>query len=167
MLKRLLVALFEGSLAGGGVAFVLWRLSEAPAALLLYAAAAAAGALTGLIAGRPIWARAAKLEGLLKALAGVFMAVTVLYGARKWLPGVTVDLTRFGAGRGPVGYVAWAALPLIAVAIALVFEIDDAFGGDGPAPELRKRVEDRLRAPSLESLDDEAESADSVRRGRK
>jgi len=172
MLKRLLVSLFEGSVTGAATAFALSRLGQGtqgtPAALLVYAAAAVMGTLTGLVAGKPIWARAAKLEGLLKAVAGAFMAVTVLFGMRKWLPGVTVDLTRFGAGSGPIGSVAWVALPLIAVAISLVLEFDDAFGSETTPPP-RKRVEGELRAPTAETLDDAeaSESHDALRQNRK
>jgi hypothetical protein len=168
MLKRLVVSLFEGSLAGAVTAFVLSRLVEGtPAALLMYVAAAVTGAMAGLVAGKPIWTRAAKLEGLLKAVAGVFMAVTVLFGMRKWLPGVTVDLTHFGAGSGAVGSVAWAALPLIAVAISMVLEIDDAFGPETAEPP-RKRVQGELRVPSVEGLDDAdaSETRDAVRQSR-
>jgi hypothetical protein len=169
MLKRLLVSLFEGSITGGATAFVLSRVGEGnPAALLVYAAAALTGALTGLVAGKPIWARAAKLEGLLKSVAGAFMAVTVLFGMRKWLPGVTVDLGRFGAASGPIGSVAWVALPLIAIAISLVLEVDDAFGPETTPPP-RKRVEGELRAPSAEALDEAeaSETSDALRQNRK
>src|SRR2546421_7624184 len=92
MPKRLLSALLEGVLPGAAVAFALGRLGAGSAAMM-YAAVAAVGVLTGLVAGRPIWDKAAKTEGSLKAVAGACIAVVVLYALRKWLSGVHLDLT--------------------------------------------------------------------------
>lgn len=102
---------------------------------VVYGAAALTGATTGLVGGTPVWAGAAKLEAVLKAAVGTFLAVTVTYGVRKWLPGVSVDLGP-SLGSGPVGEVPAVLLPLVAFAIALLLEVDDAFGsragGEGP-----------------------------------
>jgi hypothetical protein len=137
MLKRLVLALLEGALPGAAAAFALTELGAANVAPAMYAAAAAAGVSTALIAGRPIWAKGAKVEGLLKAVAGLFIAVTMLFGVRKWLPGMNIDLGAFGAGAGPVGSLPWVVLPAICVAFALVLEIDDAIGAD-PDPVPRR-----------------------------
>lgn len=148
MLKRLLAALLEGAVPGAAVAYALSRLGVETAATM-YAAAALVGVLTGLIAGRPIWARAAKIEAGLKATAGAFIALVVLYALRKWLPNVRVDLGAFGAGAGAIGSVPWASLPAIGVALALVLEIDDAFGADPPAPpRVRAATESSLASPA-------------------
>src|SRR5882672_3482282 len=113
MLKRLIFALLEGALPGAAAAFALSAVGQggASSAPAMYAAMAIVGVLTGLLAGRPIWAKSAKIEGLLKAVAGLFISVTVLFGVRKWLPGMSVDLGAFGAGAGPVGSLPWVALP--------------------------------------------------------
>ena len=138
MLKRLLAALLEGVIPGAAVAYGLGRLGlQTP--VTMYAAVAVVGVLTGLVAGRPIWARAAKTEAALKAAAGAFISVVVLYALRKWLPAVHVDLTAFGGGAGAVGSVPSVFLPAVGVALALVLEIDDAFGTD-PAPPERVRA---------------------------
>jgi hypothetical protein len=86
MLKRLVLALLEGALPGAAAAFALSELGGGSSALAMYVAAAVVGVATGLFAGRPIWAKSAKVEGLLKAVAGLFISVTVLFGVRKWLP---------------------------------------------------------------------------------
>jgi hypothetical protein len=168
MLKRLLAALLEGAVPGAAVAFALSKLGVETAATM-YAAVALVGVLTGLIAGRPIWARAAKTEAALKATVGAFICVVVLYALRKWLPAVRIDLGALGAGAGPIGSVPWAFLPGIGVALAIVLEIDDAFGADPPAPS-------RVRAGTVASLgstppepeseeDERADVAQARRRG--
>ncbi|HVW24798.1 MAG TPA: hypothetical protein VHC69_05480 [Polyangiaceae bacterium] len=167
MLKRLLAALFEGVIPGAAVAYGLGRLGlRTPATM--YAAVAVVGVLTGLIAGRPIWARAAKTEAALKAAAGAFISVVVLYALRKWLPAVSVDLTAFGGGAGAIGSLPWVFLPGIGVALALVLEIDDAFGAD-PAPPRRVRADAPVmhEPPSSTSLEEreEADVARARRRG--
>ncbi|HEX4338523.1 MAG TPA: hypothetical protein VH062_21610 [Polyangiaceae bacterium] len=159
MLKRLVAALFEGAVPGAAVAFGLTKL-DAISPTLMYAAVALVGVLTALVAGRPIWAKAAKVEALLKSVAGAFISVVVLYALRKWTPGLHVDLTALGLGAGPVGYVPWVALPATGVALATVLEIDDAFG-PGPAIAPRRRVatgEDV--AGHLDAEVDEDEAAD-------
>jgi hypothetical protein len=112
----------------------------------VYAAAAAVGILTAIVAGKPVWARAAKVEALLKAVVGAFIAVTSMFGIRKWLPGVTLDLSRIGAGAGAVGDLPRVALPLVGMALALVFEVDDAFG-----PEVSVHAPRPMRAGSADS----------------
>jgi hypothetical protein len=122
--------------------------------------------LTGLVAGRPIWAKAAKIEGALKAVAGAFISVVVLYALRKWLPAVHVDLTAFGAGEGAIGSVPWVFLPATGVALALVLEIDDAFGADPVPPRrIRAGTEASLESPAPELEQDEGADVARARRG--
>lgn len=163
MVKKVALGLFEGALLGGVVFFALLRLHAAWSPLVAYAAAALMGALVGAVAGKPIWAREAKLEGLLKSLAGAFIAATAMYGARKWLIGVHVNLEAFGWGAGPIGQVPGAALPAIGAGLGFVFQIDDAFGGDGDPP--RRRVADAPPAPRDVAEDDENESSEHRARG--
>jgi hypothetical protein len=168
MLKRLLAALFEGVVPGAAVAYALSRLGVETTATM-YAAVALVGVLTGLVAGRPIWARAAKTEGALKAVAGAFISVVVLYALRKWLPGVRVDLGALGAGALPIGSVPWVFLPAVGVALALVLEVDDAFGADPPAPtRVRAGTAGSFApaAPEPESEEDEGADVAQARRGR-
>lgn len=164
MLRRLLAALLEGAIPGAVVAYGLERLGlRTPATM--YAAVAVVGVLTGLVAGRPIWARAAKTEAALKAAAGAFIAVVVLYALRKWLPAVSVDLTAFGGGAGAIGSLPWAFLPAIGVALALVLEIDDAFGAE-PAPP-RRLLADAPHEPPSSTSPEEREGTDVARARRR
>jgi len=157
VVKKILLGLVEGALAGVLVVALLSRLHVTWTPLLLYAAVAGVGAMVGAVAGRPIWAREAKLEALLKSLAGSFVAVTAMYGARKWLGGTHVNLEALGGTSGSIGDVPAAVLPIIGALLGFVFQVDDAFGGETEAP--RRRVE----SPSprgAESTDETADDAD-------
>jgi hypothetical protein len=164
MLKRLLAGFLEGGLAGTLVAFLLARLALSwDATAVVYAATAVVGVLTGLVAGKPIWARAAKTEASIKAVAGAFIAVVTMFGIRKWLPGATLDLSSVGAGAGPIGHTPFVALPLVGTALALVFEVDDAFGAEETTP--RHRAPAAPHVDEEEELDEPSERRSARRRG--
>lgn len=155
-----MLGLVEGALLGGLVFLALLGLHVTWSAIVAYAAAGVVGALSGVVAGKPIWAREAKLEALLKSLAGAFIAVTAMYGARKWLSGFGVNLQSLGLGTGPVGEVPAVALPLIGAGLGFVFQIDDAFGSDEASP--RQRLSDAA-PPGRDSEEEQAESSEDRR----
>lgn len=163
MIKKVALGLFEGALLGGLVFFALLRLHAVWSPLIAYAAAALVGVLVGAVAGKPIWGREAKLEGLLKSLAGAFVAAVAMYGARKWLAGVHVNLDAFGWGAGPIGQVPAAALPIIGAGLGFVFEIDDALGGGSEPP--RRRVAETARVPEEPADADQIEDSEHRARG--
>jgi hypothetical protein len=153
MLRRLFVGLFEGLVIGMALAIAAARglgLS-APGALVAAALAGVAGFLVGLVAGRPIWARNAKTEALLKAGVGALVGVGLSFALGHWWS-LPVDLSAYSFGAGPAGQLAALTLPLIASVLALFFELDDT---DGPIrPGLSPpRTKQRLAA-SDESTDD-------------
>jgi hypothetical protein len=163
MVKKVVLGVVEGALIGGIVFFALLRLHAGWTPVVAYTAAALVGALVGAVAGKPIWAREAKLEGLLKSLAGAFIAGTAMYGARKWLTGFHVNLGALGGGAGPIGQVPAAVLPMIGTGLGFVFEVDDALGGDGEPP--RRRVEEAPRLPESRAEDVEDENSEHRARG--
>src|SRR5690606_894675 len=74
MLIRLVVGLVTGLIVGGLVGFALAKLGfAAPGAIVAYLAAGLAGALVGLIAGKPIWAKDARIEAGMKAIVGALL----------------------------------------------------------------------------------------------
>lgn len=88
MVKRLVLGLVIGILTGGLVAAALIAglgLVAVPA-FVGFALAAATGALTGLVAGKPIWASGGQIEAGLKAFFGALLAAGGLYAIRAWLP---------------------------------------------------------------------------------
>ena len=102
MLRRLILGLVVGLVIGAALAVGLVRLGEvtfggAGGDMLAYLSAAAAGALTGLVAGKPIWASGARIEGGLKALFGALLAAGAMFALRQWASGFEPNLTVLGA----------------------------------------------------------------------
>ncbi len=137
--------------------------------LLAYASAAAAGAATGLVAGKPIWASGAKVEAGLKAFFGALLAAGAMFALRQWATGWTVDLALLhGGGPAPVGALPGAALPLIAAVLGGFFELDNT--GDGDEAATRKRVagsgaaSKAVKRVSPEAEEDDAEGPSASKR---
>jgi hypothetical protein len=156
MIWRLLVGFVIGLVVGGllaaaivaGLKFVTF--DGAAGVALAYTAAALAGVLTGLFAGKPIWAVDARLEAGLKAFFGALLAAGGMFALRQWGSAWMVNLNGIGElGRGSVGDLPAASLPLIAGVLGSLFELDNT--GDKPAdaskktpeglPEPRRRVQ--------------------------
>lgn len=138
MLKRLIVGLFLGALVGAVLAAVLVQglgvmtfegsmLGAAGA----YIAAALAGVLTGLVAGKPIWSADGKIEAGLKAFFGALIGLGGMFALRQWVH-VDVDLSALSASAGPaeVGQLPAASLPLIAAVLGAFFELDNTESGE-------------------------------------
>jgi hypothetical protein len=86
MLARLIVGIMKGLVVGGLVGFAILKLGFAVMpGWLAYVAAAISGVLIGLIAGKPIWAKDAKIEAGMKAAVGAFLGAGLMFAARKWL----------------------------------------------------------------------------------
>lgn len=152
MFKRLIVGVAEGFAVAAIVVAALRAVSaDWSKVAVVYAATLALGLMTGLVAGRPVWRRGSKVEAAVKSVVGAFIAATTMFGIRKWLPHVKVDLGVYG--QGPLGAVPTAALPLVASALALVFEIDDAFGPDPAPPPSKQSVSISEAPPSGDSVD--------------
>jgi len=147
MVRRLLVGLVLGFIVGGLVAAGLVAglhqsafAEGAGGAAFAYLTAAVTGVLTGLIAGKPIWASGAKIEAGLKAFFGALIAVGLMFALRRWVSW-QLDLTAIGAGgRTDIGNLPAASLPLVAAVLGAFFELDNTGGGDEAAPKDKKRV---------------------------
>src|SRR5882757_5336317 len=126
MLRRLLLGLSEGLAIGLalGIACARGLGLGSPGSIAAGALAACAGFAVGLIAGRPIWAKSAKTEALLKAAAGALGGFGLSFALRRWLK-VEVDLSAFSLGAGPAGQLSAVVLPAVTTALALFFELDD------------------------------------------
>src|ERR1700733_2205698 len=92
MLRRLLIGLVLGLIVGGLAAAALVAGLHMPlfaldtgGIVLAYLAAAVTGVLTGLVAGKPIWASGAKIEAGLKAFFGALLATGLLFALRRWV----------------------------------------------------------------------------------
>ena len=104
---------------------------------------AVTGSLTGLVAGKPIWAGGAKLEGGIKAFFGALMGVGAMYALRRW--GVPVPAPAALGGAAPIGELPAVAIPVVAAVLGAVFGLDNspadaASKGDSRGGGARKRV---------------------------
>jgi len=163
MIKKVVLGIVEGGFIGGIVGAALSHLHVLWGPFIAYPAVAAVGALVGAIAGRPIWAREAKLEAMLKSIAGAFIGAVALYGARKWLAGVHVDLGALGAGTGAIGDVPAAVLLIIGASLGFVFEVDDALGSEDKGSALRVAGPSRDKARVDVNGDEEEHSEHRAR----
>jgi hypothetical protein len=165
MLKRLIVGLILGTVIGAVVAAVLVQglgMVLFSNAVFAYLAAAATGVITGLVAGKPIWAA----DGILLGLGGMF-------ALRTW-GNIQVDLSMLKAGEGFLGYLPATSLPIIAGVLAAFYEIDnspstdtkkddDASGGAASSKKgAGKKV--RVEAEDESAEDDEVEEQPAAKK---
>ena len=153
-LLRLFLGLVEGLVIGVALAMASARglgLS-APGTVLAALLAAAAGLAVGLIAGRPVWARDAKTEALLKGGVGALIGAGLSVALGRWLT-PSVDLAALTLGSGPAGRLVGVSLPLIATALALFFELDNTSTSAERPPLPAAKSKQRLSTSS--ELDDE------------
>ena len=157
MLRRLLLGLVLGLVVGGlaaaglvaGLHMPLFA-AGAGGIAIAYLAASATGVLTGLVAGKPIWASGAKIEAGLKALFGALLGAGLMFALRQWVH-VTPDLPLLAPGATPaelqgagIAQLPALSLPLIAAVLGGFFELDNT-GGSGDADAkggTKKRVAD-------------------------
>jgi hypothetical protein len=139
MLKRLVYGLVKGLLIGGTFAILMIQVLGVTSfgAIIGYLTALVLGAVTGLVAGKPIWKHGAKIEAGLKAAVGAGISLAILFAMRKWLP-LEVDFSSLGAGKGALGELPVLSLPLISTFLAVVFELDNT--DEVPATDERAAI---------------------------
>lgn len=149
MLRRLLIGLILGLIVGGLVAAALvaglhQTLFDVGAGdtVFAYVAAAVTGVLTGLVAGKPIWASGAKIEAGLKAFFGALLGAGLMFAVRRWVT-FPLDLGFAGLpGAEHAGLLPEVSLPLVAAVLGGFFELDNTSSGDEAkaADKPKKRV---------------------------
>jgi hypothetical protein len=187
MLRRLLIGLVLGLLVGGAVAAGLIAglgvrtFTDTSGAVFAYLAAAISGVLTGLVAGKPIWASGAKVEAGLKAFFGALLGAAAMFATRRWggslgiqnLPAIPVIGMN---GSTAVGDLPALSLPLVAALLGALFELDntgdDADGGKGAgATPSRRRLDaaaagtSKSRVPKAPGHAEDDERDDDAERG--
>ncbi|MGO8991777.1 MAG: hypothetical protein ACLQVI_00505 [Polyangiaceae bacterium] len=172
MLRRLFVGLLIGAIVGGlvaaGVIAGLGMLKLT--GIFAYVFAAATGTLTGLVAGKPIWASGGQIEAGLKAFFGALLAAGGMYAIRAWLH-FDVDLSIAHAGSGHLSELPGAFLPIIGAVLGGFYELDNTpEAKDGGASKSGKggpRVAASVRvAEEAEAEEEPAASAAAKKRSR-
>jgi hypothetical protein len=170
MLRRLLVGIVIGLVVGGlaaagvvaGLHMTSFLGSGGP--LLAYVFAAVTGVLTGLVAGKPIWASGARIEAGLKAFFGALIAVGAMFALRQWGGGASVDVGSLGPGQAlPIGELPALSLPIIAAVLGGFFELDNTGEKDkeGKEPAQKTRVDAETNGKGRARVEEDEEAAAS------
>jgi hypothetical protein len=175
MLGRLLVGIVKGLILGSLLGFGLVKLGQdTPGAILAYPAAALTGVLVGLVAGKPIWAKDAKIEAGMKAVVGALLSIGLMAAARTWLANVplpfSVGALAPASAHPMLGTFAMSALAAIAGLLGGFYEADNDPSSEEAAPSGQKAQQSgqgRRIAPALKSQgEDEDEVEDEADRKR-
>lgn len=162
MLKRLLVGLVLGGVIGAVVAAVLVQglgVLAFSSGVTAYLAAAATGALAGLVAGKPIWSAGGRIEAGLKAFFGLVLALGGMFVLRTWV-NVDLDLNALHAGSGHLGELPAASLPIIAAVLAGFFELDNTPGDDAKDDEKGESKDGKASASKKVRVAEEEEASE-------
>jgi hypothetical protein len=164
MVRRLLLGLVIGLLMGGLVAAGLvgglhiTTFMGTGGAVLAYLSAALTGVLTGLVAGKPIWATGAKIEAGLKAFFGALLAAGLMFALRQWAGGLHAPITAVTPEDLPVGDLPAAALPIIAALLGGFFELDNTPGGPEDAKKKGESSGSKKRIAGEEKTNGQSKS---------
>jgi hypothetical protein len=183
MLGRLLFGIVKGLIVGGLVGYGLVRLGEpAPGPFFAYLAAAVTGVLVGLVAGKPIWAKDAKIEAGMKAFVGALLGAGLMWAARKWLvmpvpaalgslAAPNASLGEAAGSAGTLGGLAVTSLASIAALLGGFYEADNNPGEAAPPPASSAKqgaaVSHRIAQHDLDEEDDEAAADEGRKRSKK
>ncbi len=155
MFGRLLFGLVKGLVVGGLVGFALAKAGfVAPAAIVAYLSAAATGVLVGLVAGKPIWAKDAKIEAGMKAVVGALVGAGLLWAVRRWLGAIPLPFSlgtlsapnlsmHETSGYGTLGGLSLTSLPIVASILGAFYDVDNTPADDGDD----KKIEASASAP--------------------
>lgn len=157
MLGRLLIGIIKGLVVGALVGVAFAKLGFAtPLPVVAYLGAAAAGVLVGLIAGKPIWAKDAKIEAGMKALIGALLAAGLMYAARRFLTmTLPFALSPFFEQGVPIGATAVSSLAAVAALLGGFYEADnDEAAAPPPKPGGQRVAPGNQRIAASKSADD-------------
>jgi hypothetical protein len=165
MFKRIFVGLLIGLVVGGGVAALLTQalgigFDGNAGALFAYLFASLTGVLVGLIAGKPIWSQAGKIEAGLKAFFGALISVGLMFAIRQWVT-MSLDLSTFPfqVGTGAVSELPATTLPLIGALIGGFFEADNT--PEEPDTKAQPKTKVRVGTKASAAAGDEDEGAEA------
>jgi len=180
MLGRLIIGIIKGLVVGGLIGFGLLQLGFAVLpAWLAYIAAAITGILIGLIAGKPIWAKDAKIEAGMKAVVGALLGAGLMFAARRWLTmslptellsriGVMTKSETMRLGTFPI-----TALATIAAVLGGFYDADNTPEPEGgakeeaPAAQAKAGPQKRIAQPSADELDEDFDTSADEKKAKK
>jgi hypothetical protein len=172
MLGRLLKGLVFGFLIGGlmagllikGLGVTTFVLASGGVPFVAYIAALVTGAICGLVAGKPIWAEGAWIEGLLKAFFGALLGAGAMFLARKF-GGMDFPIANLSFAQGPIGQLPITTLPAIATLLSVFYELDNTDSPEAEGKKVRvppKSAGSKQRVAGGKASDDEAEGEEEL-----
>ena len=173
MLGRLLIGIVKGLVVGGLLGFALVKLGFAvPIAVVAYLAAALTGVIIGLIAGKPIWAKDAKIEAGAKAVVGALLGVGLMAAERTWLqvPLPTVGLSALVPEGATLSGFAMTSLALVAALLGGFYDADNDAPSEEVAPAAGAQAKGNRRiaaAPTPGEEEEELEAEPDKKRTKK
>ena len=156
MIGRLLVGALVGLLVGAAAASALFfglHMTLA-AGWLAYASAAGIGVLTGLFAGKPIWAKGGAIEAGLKGVFGLGLALLAMFAVRRW--GNVAMFGVLSVAEHPM-----LVLPAIATLLGSFFGLDNT---PESSAEADKKTRVAMKAPVVSEADMEDEDENPAAR---
>ncbi|MRG94779.1 hypothetical protein [Polyangium spumosum] len=180
MLGRLIVGILKGLIVGGLIGFGLVKLGFAVLpAWLAYIAASITGIVIGLIAGKPIWAKDARIEAGMKAVVGAILGAGLMFAARRWLTmylpteplsliGVMTKSETIRFGHFPI-----TALATIAALLGGFYDADNTPEPEGEAKDEAKAEpakagpQKRIAEPSADELDEDFDTSADEKKAKK
>ena len=172
LLVRLLAGIIKGLVVGGLLGFGLAKLGfAAPGAIIAYLAAALTGVVVGLVAGKPIWAKDAKIEAGMKAFFGALLGAGLMWATRTWVKvPLPFSLGELGgangslgetAANGTLGGLAVTSLAAIAALLGGFYDADNTPGEEssgGPKRIAAAEGGKRIAAQGSAADDEDAEA---------
>lgn len=122
---RAILGLVKGAVVGAGLGYGALQLGLG-AGVSGYLVSALVGFVTGIVCGRPLWRQETLWTPVVKGLVGAAVCSLILFGARKFLGGLTIPLpASLNVPERP-----WAQVPLLYGAVlgivyGILVEIDD------------------------------------------
>lgn len=158
MLLRLLLGLAKGLIVGGLIGFALAKAGiVAPGAIFAYLMASATGVAVGLVTGKPIWAKDAKIEAGMKAIVGALIGAGLMWAIRRWLSHVPIpfNLGTLGAVNtslgdssqyGTIGGLSLTSLATVGGVLGAFYDADNTPATDGDAKQGDAATETKTKA---------------------
>jgi hypothetical protein len=177
MLGRLLIGIVKGLVVGSllGIGLIKLGVAVPMGAVIAYLAAAVTGIVIGLVAGKPIWAKDAKIEAGSKAVVGALLGVGLMAAARHWLlMPLTIPMGTLVQGTPPIGEFPITVLAGIAALLGGFYDADnDSTGEEEGAPASAKKLQAKKGPQRIAAADtsgdeeDELESEPDQKRSKK
>ena len=164
MLARLIMGLVKGLVLGALVGYGLAAAGMgAPGALIAYPVAVVVGVLTALVAGKPIWAKDARIEAGTKAIAAAILAPGLMWLARSYAtmglpfdPSALPGLEGLAGSELTLGTFAVTSVAMVAALLAGFFDADNSPSSDGESSGDKTKGTSKKRI----AVDDEAAAAE-------